>query len=232
MGEVKTDAIVLRHVDFGESDRMLTLLSPTLGKLSVSARGCRRGRARLTNATEVFCAGEYLLYQKQDKFTLRGCTIKDAFYDLRCDYDRLVEGAHWLRLVDTVSTPGQEQGLLFALLLRALTYLNYSTQDFRRISLTFMMHFTRVCGFAPELYRCMVCGEEAHAPMRLDLAGGGICCAHCSRGGLELGERTLEVLRGFSTLKFAALEGVSVDEEELKRAHILMMQYIDVQTDR
>ena len=112
MGEVKTDAIVLRHVDFGESDRMLTLLSPTLGKLSVSARGCRRGRARLTNATEVFCAGEYLLYQKQDKFTLMGCTIKDAFYDLRCDYDRLVEGAHWLRLVDTVSTPGQEQGLL------------------------------------------------------------------------------------------------------------------------
>ena len=93
MGEIKTDAIVLRHVDFGESHRMLTLLSPTLGKLSVGARGCRKRGARLTNATEVFCAGEYILYQKQDKYTLRGCTIKDAFYDLRCDYDRLVEGA-------------------------------------------------------------------------------------------------------------------------------------------
>ena len=86
MGEIKTDAIVLRHVDFGESHRMLTLLSPTLGKLSVGARGCRKRGARLTNATEVFCAGEYILYQKQDKYTLRGCTIKDAFYDLRCDY--------------------------------------------------------------------------------------------------------------------------------------------------
>ena len=46
MAEVKTDAIVLRHVDFGESNRMLTLLSPVLGKLSVSARGCRRRGAR------------------------------------------------------------------------------------------------------------------------------------------------------------------------------------------
>ena len=126
MGEIKTDAIVLRHVDFGESHRMLTLLSPTLGKLSVGARGCRKRGARLTNATEVFCAGEYILYQKQDKYTLRGCTIKDAFYDLRCDYDRLVEGARWLGIVEAVATPDQEQRLLFALLLRGLTYLNYS----------------------------------------------------------------------------------------------------------
>ena len=103
MGEIKTDAIVLRHVDFGESHRMLTLLSPTLGKLSVGARGCRKRGARLTNATEVFCAGEYILYQKQDKYTLRGCTIKDAFYDLRCDYDRLVEGARWLGMVEVVA---------------------------------------------------------------------------------------------------------------------------------
>ena len=124
MGEIKTDAIVLRHVDFGESHRMLTLLSPTLGKLSVGARGCRKRGARLTNATEVFCAGEYILYQKQDKYTLRGCTIKDAFYDLRCDYDRLVEGARWLSMVEAVATPDQEQALLFALLLRGLTYLN------------------------------------------------------------------------------------------------------------
>lgn len=232
MGEIKTDAIVLRHVDFGESHRMLTLLSPTLGKLSVGARGCRKRGARLTNATEVFCAGEYILYQKQDKYTLRGCTIKDAFYDLRCDYDRLVEGARWLSMVEAVATPDQEQALLFALLLRGLTYLNYSKQDVRRIALTFYMHFTRVCGFAPELHRCTVCGEPIEPPMRLDLSGGGVCHAHCSHSGPELPPRTLEVLRGFSTLKFAALEGVTVDEAELKRAHNLMSQYIDVQVGK
>lgn len=232
MGEIKTDAIVLRHVDFGESHRMLTLLSPTLGKLSVGARGCRKRGARLTNATEVFCAGEYILYQKQDKYTLRGCTIKDAFYDLRCDYDRLVEGARWLSMAEAVATPDQEQGLLFALLLRGLTYLNYSAQDVKRIALTFYMHFARVAGFAPELHRCTVCGAPVEPPMRLDLSGGGVCCAHCSRGGPELNARTLEVLRGFSTLKFAALEGVTVDETELKRAHSIMSQYIDVQTGK
>ena len=42
-----------------------------------------------TVASTCYRAGEYILYQKQDKYTLRGCTIKDAFYDLRCDYDRL-----------------------------------------------------------------------------------------------------------------------------------------------
>lgn len=228
MGEIKTDAIVLRHADFGESNRMLTLLSPTLGKLSVSARGCRKRGARLTNATEVFCAGEYILMKRQDRYALCGCTIKDAFYDLRCDYDRLVEGAHWLRLTEAVATPEQEQRMLFALLLRGLTYLNYSTQDMRRIALTFYMHFSRVCGFAPELYRCVNCGKPIEPPMRMDLTGG-VCCAHCARSSLELGARTLDVLRGFSTLKFAALEGVTVDEAELRRAYALMTQYIDAQ---
>ena len=232
MAEVKTDAIVLRHVDFGESNRMLTLLSPGPAKPSVSAPGCRRRGARLTNATEVFCAGEYMLNQRQDRYTLTGCQIKDAFYDLRCDYDRLSEGAHWLRLVETIATPNQEQPLLFALLLKGLTYLNYSKQDTRRIALTFYMHLARVGGFAPELYRCSICGQAVRPPLKLDMAGGGVSCARCGANGLALGERTLEVLRGFSTLKFAALEGVTVDEVELERAYSLMSQYIDVQTDR
>lgn len=232
MAEVKTDAIVLRRVDYGESNRMLTLLSPTLGKLSVGARGCRRRGARLTNATEVFCAGEYMLSQRQDRYTLTGCQIKDAFYDLRCDYDRLSEGAHWLRLVEAIAVPNQEQALLFALLLKGLTYLNYSAQEPRRIALTFYMHLARVAGFAPEMYRCSVCGRPARPPLKLDLAGGGVSCARCGANGVALGERTLEVLRGFAGLKFAQIEGVSVDEAELERACSLMAQYLDVQTDR
>lgn len=232
MGEVKTDAIVLRHADFGESSRMLTLLSPTLGKLSVSARGCRRANARLTNATEVFCAGEYILHRRQDRFTLTSCLIKDSFYDLRCDYERLVEGTHWLKLTETAATPDEEQPLLFALLLRALTYLNYSKQNPIWIALTFYMHFAKICGFAPELYRCSVCGRTAEPPFRFDLAGGGICCARCNSGGLPAGARTLEVLRGFAGIRFAALEGVSVDAQECQRAYSLMSQYLDVQTGR
>ena len=232
MATVITDGIVLRHADHGESDRMITLLTPELGPLSVNARGCRRRGARLTNATEVFCAGEFVLFKKQERYTLTGCTIKNAFYDLRSDYERLSEGALWLNMCERAAVPAEPNRMLFMLLLRALTYLSYSQLDLRMVALTFYMHFARISGFAPELFRCGVCGEAPKAPLRFDMAGGGLACGSCAERGAHITQAAVDVMRGFNALKFAAIEGVSADEEALNSACALMRQYIDVQLGR
>ncbi|MDR0929179.1 MAG: recombination protein O N-terminal domain-containing protein, partial [Oscillospiraceae bacterium] len=57
MSSIKTDAVVLRAANYGEGDRMLTLLSPTWGLVSVAAKGCRKATSRLLSATELFATG-------------------------------------------------------------------------------------------------------------------------------------------------------------------------------
>ena len=92
MGQITTNAIVLRRVDYRENDRMLTLFSPTLGRIDALCRGCRRQKSPLMAASELFCTGEYVLYQARERTTVVSCQITDSYYPLRVDYERLSHG--------------------------------------------------------------------------------------------------------------------------------------------
>ena len=62
MPTLTTQAIVLRHADYREHDRMLTLLSPAYGRIEALCRGCKRPQSPLLSASEWFALGEYVLF--------------------------------------------------------------------------------------------------------------------------------------------------------------------------
>ena len=121
-----TDAIVLRHADYRDYDRMLTLFSPEYGRIDAIARGCRRPRSALVGASEVFCAGQYTINASGERHSVTQCEIKDSYYDLRLDYDRLMHGLYYLSLADAAALPSQAAPDIFFLLLKALAHLSYS----------------------------------------------------------------------------------------------------------
>ena len=95
-----TAGLVLRRADYGDYDRMVTLLTPAHGRMDAVARGCRRAKSPLTNAAEPFISGEFQLFQKGERYAIEQCQVREGFYELRTDYERLVHGAYWLRLLD------------------------------------------------------------------------------------------------------------------------------------
>ena len=72
MGELKCEGIVLRYADYKDADRMLTLLTPDCGIISVSAKGVRRQKAKLRYAAELFTYGNYMLSNKNGRYALTG----------------------------------------------------------------------------------------------------------------------------------------------------------------
>ena len=158
MTQITTNAIVLRRADYRENDRMLTLFSPTLGRIDALARGCRRQKSPLMAASEVFCAGEYVLYAAGDRMTVVSCAVQDTFYPLRSDFDRLAHGMYALELCAAAVQPEQENERLFLLLLRSLAHLAYSGTDARRVTAVFLMGFVSLLGFRPQVGRCAGCG--------------------------------------------------------------------------
>ena len=121
-----TDAIVLRRADYRDYDRMLTLFSPEHGRIDAVARGCRRAKSALVNASEVFTAGQFTIHGRGGRHSVIQCEIKDSFFDLRYDYERLVHGMYYLGLADMASLPEQGAPDVFMLLLKELAHLCYS----------------------------------------------------------------------------------------------------------
>ena len=217
MGQITTNAIVLRRADYRENDRMLTLFSPTLGRIDALCRGCRRQKSPLMAASELFCSGEYVLYQARERTTVISCQIADSYYPLRADYERLSHGMYALELCSAAVQPAQENERLFLLLLRALAYLSYDTVAPRRVTAVFLMGMMSLLGFRPQVGRCAQCGTPIALDGRADddyaayfgAQAGGVLCEHCGTGGgvrLTAGEvRYLQAImrRGLETLSEA-----------------------------
>ena len=182
MPQIKTNAIVLRRADCKESDRMLTLFSPTLGRVEALCRGCRRQKSPLLASSEVFASGEYVLWQGADRTTVESCSLADSFYPLREDWDRLSHGMYWLELCLGSVQPGEENARLFLLLLRSLAHLAYGKEPPRRVSAVFLMGIVSLMGFRPSVRLCRSCGR----PLGADASGasfsvraGGVLCGNC-----------------------------------------------------
>ena len=180
MAGLITDALVLRHSDYGDYDRMVTLFSPEYGRIDAIARGCRRSKSPLVNAVEPFTSGEFQLYYRRDRYSIDQCQIKESFYELRTDYDRLVHGMYWLKLLDAAIMAEAPAPDLFLITLRALAHLNYSDLPPALLTMAFEMHFMAQLGFAPRMNQCVQCGRSIDGDARFDARLGGAVCLNCS----------------------------------------------------
>ena len=67
--EIKTEAIVLQSIDYKDNDKLLTLFSPTLGRITAGAKGVKKQKAKLSFAAQPFCFAEYVLAEKGGRYT-------------------------------------------------------------------------------------------------------------------------------------------------------------------
>lgn len=185
MRQTENTAIVLRYANYRDNDRMLTLLSPTRGRLEVLARGCRRPRSPLLNATELFALGDFELYERGGKMSLVSASLIETFYPLRSDFDRLACGTYLLSLAEAAAQPGEGAQELFMLLLHTLSRLTFSDQEWKPLLAGFLLHYAACEGTKPRLNHCIRCsrrltdGEQVY----FDQIEGGLCCHDCHTDG-------------------------------------------------
>ena len=184
MPSVTTQAIVLRHADYREHDRMLTLLSPSMGRVEALCRGCKRPQSPLLSASEWFALGEYVLFSGKGRMTVASCHVTETFYPLRGDYDRLKYATYLLSISEAAAQPGERSVELFTLLARSLSRLAYTEKNPQAVTAAFLLHFSNISGYRPRLSHCVRCGkrltdDQIHF---MDNANGGLVCVSCANG--------------------------------------------------
>lgn len=80
MKQTEHTAIVLRYANYRDNDRMLTLFSPTKGRIEALARGCRKPRSPILNASELFALGDFELYERGNHLTVISANLMETFY--------------------------------------------------------------------------------------------------------------------------------------------------------
>ena len=188
---VKTEAVVLRSIRYGEADRILHLYSRTQGRIGAIAKGARKPKSRFGGRLEPFFRLALVLHEgRGDLLTVTGATTVDGYPRLRSSGAALTAGARGcdavLRLLDAAE-PNQPA---YNLLCRYLSLLDDPAQPRSAdlaTALSFRLKLALVAGFAPELASCTRCGE-AERLVGFSGAAGGVVCGGCEADAFPLSE--------------------------------------------
>src|SRR4051794_16759433 len=186
-GSLKTEAIVLRSIRYGEADRILHLYTPHRGRLGAIAKGVRKARSRFGGRLEPFFRLDLVLYEgRSDLLTVTSAETIAAHPRLREHAGALDGAARACEAVARVFDDGDPHAGVFNLLANELALLDAEPAIATRANaLAFRLKLLLAAGFAPQLGGCASCGERDHL-VGFSGAAGGVVCAACEAGSFAL----------------------------------------------
>ena len=180
-----TCGLVLRETVTRDADKILTVLTPDRGRLSVIARGARRKGSRVAAACQLLAYSEMTLYEKGRWTMLDAADTIELFDGLRQDLTALSLAAYFAELTEAVSDGSG--GDVLPLLLNALYALSALKKPPQLVKPAFQFRLMALAGYEPMADGCALCGAPQPENPMLDVVHGVVHCGKCrEKGGLSL----------------------------------------------
>lgn len=228
----KTDAILLRSLDYGESDRIVTFYTRDHGKLRGIAKGARRSRKRFANALELFCCSEVIFSRKgRDNLALiEESRVHRHFENIRQDLDKTLMSSYLVELTDQFTLEDKKSEELFALLHDFLAQIDGAdcTEALMRF---FELRLLTCVGYQPVLDRCVAC----QAPLNGDdiyhfhVRAGGIRCGACQQSGeasLPVSPGTVKTMLMSRDMDLTRMSRLLMSERSARESRQIMLHFI------
>jgi len=197
----KTEALVLAARPLGDTEKIVTLLTPKLGVIRAVAKGARRPKSRLAGGTVAYRVIEALVYRKEGRELdfLSEAHVLSSAPRIGSDWRLFL---HAGTLAETALAAGED---CYQLLCTALELLEGGI-DPRPVSLFFFKSLLKAQGLWPDFSRCAVCDDDLTGGAAVDVAGGRVLCRrHRREGFLAISAGGVRLLEGIE--RRAVLKG-------------------------
>jgi DNA repair protein RecO (recombination protein O) len=184
---LKTEAVVLRSLRFGEADRIVHLFTKDRGRMGAIAKGARRTRSRLGGRLEPFSHVDVMLHEGRGELaTVTGAELVRSHQQLALDPYRLAVGHIGLEAVMRMFVEHDQSPEAFHALVRFLDLLEgaphaASDPTLDPLGLSFQLKLLWLAGYLPHLASCASCGDGG-ALVAFSAAAGGAVCGDCQSG--------------------------------------------------
>jgi DNA repair protein RecO (recombination protein O) len=194
-GSLKSEAVVLRSLRYGEADRILHLYTPNHGRVSAIAKGVRRSKTRFGGRLEPYFRLQLVLYQgRSDLLTVTSAETLYGHPRLREHAGALDAAARACDAVGRLFGDGEPHRGVYHLLANQLALLDARPELATRANaLTFRLKLLLAAGFAPQLTACAGCGESEHLA-GFSGAAGGVVCPACEASAFALEQEAHDFL--------------------------------------
>ena len=234
MGIKKTKGIVLLESNMNDYDKMVTILTPDLGKIGVAARGARRPKSTMMAGTQFLSFSDFVLYSSPSSYSMNSCETIEVFYNIRTDLEKLNYASVISRIVYDVTDENQYTYNILQLLLNTLYMISQTDKNLDFIFSVFKIRLMTYLGFTPQLGKCTICGKQDTISY-FSIKNSGFECSACGRtdkSALSINEDTFMALKYIVSAPAKKIFSFNVSEESLKELSLISSLYVTDKLDK
>lgn len=235
MEEIKLKGIVVKAVDYKDSDKIVTIFSAENGIIHARARGVKKAKAKLTFAVQPFAFVEFMLIKSGDFYTIINATSIDQFFNITMDFDNYILMLACLEVCEKTIKENMQSSEMFVLLLNCLKMVCYENASAMQVFIKFMIEALKFIGFSLEFSCCACCGEILsvnHFSFSYDY--NGMICEKCENKieHLELSKGEYAILKQISESTVDGLKSLKfLSRENLVSVISLLVKIFRINTD-
>ncbi len=219
----KVEGIVLNDFDYGETSRIINILTSEDGIIGVIAKGCRNIKSPLCNVSQKLTYGTFYIYYKEDKLSiLKEVDLHNGFFNIRTDIVKISYALFLLDLAEQVYKESKAPQILKQL----ISVLEKIEDDFDPLVLTLILklRFLNYLGVAPVVDSCVLC-HSSQGIKTLSVKRGGYICQHCYEDEVIYQAKTIKMLRMFYYVDVSKISKVNIQIGIKKEINEFLEQY-------
>ncbi len=228
MKTVKTKGIIITEKVMSDFDKVLTILTPNMGKIECIAKGARRPKSLLMAGTQFLCFGDYLLYKGSENYSMNSCETIELFYNIRTDLDKLKYAVYITKIVNDVTMENQNNYKVLQLFLNTLYVISNTDKNLDLIISIFRLRLLSIIGFRPEIKKCKRC-EETENLTKFSIKDNGFKCEVCGKldkGAINMNETTKDAIRYIILSDAKKIYSFNVPNETIEELKIISKVYL------
>lgn len=229
MINVKTKGIVLKRINYGEADRILTILTSGHGKIKAIAKGSRKILSKLGGSLEPFCLVDFIFHEGKSFHIVTSAVVTKHFEKIHTDIDKTAKAFYIGELLDKFLEEKQNHPEVFELFKKYLE--NLESADDPILIPVFSAKILEAVGFKPVTSSCLHCQNKLLPAQNFwDDVEGGVICQNCHSKfghGQEISNDLIKILRLFFSPEFKVGSKININDKYKNQTGLVLESYIE-----
>ena len=215
--------IIVNETNYGETSKILNVITKEKGLISLMAKGCKNIKSPLRSTTSKLTFGTFIIYYKENKIsTLKEVTVLDNFINIKKDIARISYATYILELSEGVIKQNNNKQI-FELLIQSLKKINEGFDPLVIMNIL-ELKYLEFLGVMPVIDACAVCGKKTNI-VTLSSFKGGYVCKECYTNENIVSDKTIKLIRMFYYVDIEKISKIDISQKSKNEINIFLDDY-------
>lgn len=227
--------IIIKETPYKDNDKILTILTDELGKISCMAKGAKKSNSPILACSQYLVYSEFLLYRSNNFYYINSAEIISTFYDFRIDFDKLEIAFELTKLINIAVGENEDTSIILRLFLNTIYMIQENKKDVLLLKSIFKIKIFAILGFAPNTNNCNKCGQALESDIcYFDYVSNSFVCSNCysienKNRYIKLKHSTILAIRYICASNIKSI--FSFEVTDIKNLEIFANTYQDILTN-